>query len=251
MELGLFNIARKRLEELVPIAPITISLDQPLISITFDDFPRSAWLETRDLLHDYGAKATFYASGSFLGRTIDSINFFERDDLADIDEHGHEIGCHTYHHESCVLHPLSTIDESVERNIECVREVVARYDPTTFAYPYGHSLFAARRMLSRRFLTCRGVSRQCNTRVYDRSLIPSIGLEKRERHLNDWQMILEAVARRKGWLVIFTHDVSTDPSEYGCTQSELHRLFELAKLHGYGFATMTEAFRLSIGAQSI
>ncbi|WP_414475470.1 polysaccharide deacetylase family protein [Microvirga sp. M2] len=251
MELGLINVVRKKIEELVPVAPISISLDQPLMSVTFDDFPRSAWLETKDLLHDCEVKATFYVSGSFVGRTIDSIDFYKEEDLAEVDENGHEIGCHTYYHESCVLHSLGRLGESVEKNIEYVRDVIGRYEPTAFAYPYGHSLLASRHMLSRRFLTCRGVSRQWDTRVYDRSLVPSIGLEKRRRHLNDWNTILESVAHHRGWLTIFTHDVSAHPSEYGCTQSELHRLIQLARSYGYGFATMTEAYRLLAGNRSM
>src|ERR1700709_1220766 len=81
-----------------PIKQHPSRLNPPIASVTFDDFPRSAWTGGQPLLAKYGAKATYYVAGSFSGRNIDGLEYFIDQDLIDLNRAGHEIGNHTFAH---------------------------------------------------------------------------------------------------------------------------------------------------------
>ncbi|MBD2750534.1 polysaccharide deacetylase family protein [Microvirga sp. BT688] len=135
MDLSLGHRIVKKVTGSLNIAPLEVSPEYPLLTLTFDDFPRSAWLESRWLLDEYGAKATFYVSGSFLAQRDGGIDFFTGDDLAEVSAHGHEVGCHSYFHESSILQSASSVEASVLKNTAIIRGILGACDPKTFAYP--------------------------------------------------------------------------------------------------------------------
>jgi peptidoglycan/xylan/chitin deacetylase (PgdA/CDA1 family) len=72
--------------------PISIRLQAPIVSVTFDDVPMSAYRNALPILRQHGVKATFYvATGMGKG-------FLGSEQIADIHNQGHEIACHTYSH---------------------------------------------------------------------------------------------------------------------------------------------------------
>ena len=50
---------------------------RPLASVSFDDFPKSAWEVGGRILDQYDAKATYYAVGDFCGRTVDGVRQYD------------------------------------------------------------------------------------------------------------------------------------------------------------------------------
>ena len=73
-------------------------MESPVISFTFDDFPRSALLNGGRILHDRGLAGTYYASLGLMGRTAPTGEIFKREDLEELIRQGHELGCHTFDH---------------------------------------------------------------------------------------------------------------------------------------------------------
>src|SRR5262245_43876365 len=71
---------------------------EPLISFTFDDFPRSALFTGGKLLERYGAVGTYYAALGLMGKIAPTGEMFHREDLQSLLERGHELGCHTFDH---------------------------------------------------------------------------------------------------------------------------------------------------------
>src|SRR6058998_881395 len=70
----------------------------PLISFTFDDFPRSAFLEAGSILGRYGVMGTYYVSLSLVGKQSHLGPMFQREDLKEVLHLRHELGCHTFGH---------------------------------------------------------------------------------------------------------------------------------------------------------
>src|SRR6185312_10953437 len=70
----------------------------PLISFTFDDFPRSAFVEAGSILKRYGALATYYASLGLMGKQSQMGPMYQFEDLKELVQRGHELGCHTFGH---------------------------------------------------------------------------------------------------------------------------------------------------------
>src|SRR3954467_10976105 len=78
--------------------PIQVAPETPLISFTFDDFPRSALFAGGEILNRRGLAGTYYAALGLAGRQTRSGQIFEMADLQQLVRQGHELGCHTFAH---------------------------------------------------------------------------------------------------------------------------------------------------------
>src|SRR4051812_10835454 len=78
--------------------PLAMRNREPLISFTFDDFPRSALFTGGRILEDFGARGTYYTSFGLMGQTAPTGEIFTRDDFPQVLARGHELGCHTFAH---------------------------------------------------------------------------------------------------------------------------------------------------------
>ena len=56
-------------------------MESPVISFTFDDFPRSALLNAGAILRERGLAGTYYASFGLMGTKAPTGEMFEREDL--------------------------------------------------------------------------------------------------------------------------------------------------------------------------
>jgi hypothetical protein len=61
---------RRRAARYLDIDPVTIAPARGVFSLSFDDFPASAWTEAGPVLADHGVKATYYVCGGL----ADGIN---------------------------------------------------------------------------------------------------------------------------------------------------------------------------------
>ena len=46
--------------------------------------------------------------------------------------------------------------------------------------------------------------------------------------LEDYYRLIRANAERRGWLIFYTHDISENPSPFGCTPREFEKVLDLA-----------------------
>src|ERR1700722_2095292 len=77
---------------------LAIQIEQPLISFTFDDFPRTALLAGGAILKQFELRATYYTALGLLGKDSPSGPIAVADDLRRALEEGNELGCHTFAH---------------------------------------------------------------------------------------------------------------------------------------------------------
>jgi peptidoglycan/xylan/chitin deacetylase (PgdA/CDA1 family) len=204
-----------------PVKPLRSRLAEPLASISFDDFPRSAWMEGRRILQRHDAKATYYAAGRLCGQFADGMEYYTADDLRQIHDAGHEIGCHTFSHERGTGVDSVALDTDASRNQAFVSDVLGDYRLTSFAYPYGDVSVRTKLLFSRRFASCRGIRRGVNAGLVDLAQLNAIGLEHGWWDPTLIESEVEAAVRRRGWIIFFTHDISDSPSEYGATPEML------------------------------
>lgn len=78
--------------------PCRIQLESPVISFTFDDFPRSALTNGGAILRQYGFSGTYYTCFGLMGQETSSGEIFRREDLQELVRHDHELACHTFDH---------------------------------------------------------------------------------------------------------------------------------------------------------
>src|SRR3954453_8548469 len=81
----------------------------PIISFTFDDFPRSALVTAGELLEKKGVYGTYYAALHLACQETSVGRIFGFEDLRALITHGHELACHTYSHLSAHEHSANAI----------------------------------------------------------------------------------------------------------------------------------------------
>jgi peptidoglycan/xylan/chitin deacetylase (PgdA/CDA1 family) len=213
-----------RLARNVKLNALDTRLAEPVVSFTFDDFPRSALIEGGRMLRERGWTGTYFAAGGFCGRSVDGLDYFERDDLVRAAEEGHEIGCHTFGHLRLPETPPAEIEADLARNAEFIAEALPGHRLSSFAYPYGDLDLGRKALLARRFPICRGIWPGINAGRMDFAQLKAVALERRSLDSLDVEAWLDRAVATRGWLIFFTHDVSDDPSPYGCSR----RAFEAA-----------------------
>jgi peptidoglycan/xylan/chitin deacetylase (PgdA/CDA1 family) len=235
----------------IPVKPVHSALVEPVASISFDDFPRSAWIEGGPILKRHNAKATYYAAGRFCGQFEDGLEYYTADDLRQVRDAGHEIGCHTFSHEHATGVDSAALHTDALRNQAFVNDVLGEYRLTSFAYPYGDVSVRTKLLFSRRFATCRGIQDGVNAGLVDLAQLKAIGLERGWWNPALIESEVEAAVRRRGWIIFFTHDVSDSPSEHGATPEMLDHALTRVREVGVDILPVKDALAgmLSAGAR--
>jgi peptidoglycan/xylan/chitin deacetylase (PgdA/CDA1 family) len=99
-------------------------LDQPLVSLTFDDGPSPQTPRILDLLREHGGRATFFV----LGESVEGREEILARTIAD----GHEVGNHTFSHP----HAMQRTDDELAHDIARCQRMLG-HQPTLFRPPYG------------------------------------------------------------------------------------------------------------------
>ncbi len=204
----------------LPIKRVRSRLTRPVASITFDDFPRSAWTIGGPILAEHGVRATYYAAGGFCGRTEDGVVYYEADDLAAASRAGHEIGCHSFSHDKASSLSSAALCVEADRNALALG-ALAGAPMASYAYPYGDVSPRAKMAMARRFSSARGIRTGVNSGRIDLAELKAVPLEARRWRPDLVERAVEAARDQTGWLILFTHDVSSSPSPYGCTPAML------------------------------
>lgn len=224
-----------------------------MLSVCFDDFPKSAWEVGGRILRDHGARATYFVCGGLCGTRFAGNVMYDEHDLAAIHHEGHELGCHTYDHISPLRRSARSLFESCDRNARFIAERLGDVRLVSFAYPYGDATLSAKRRAPRAFACARGVDAGLNQGRLDLMQLKAVGLETRLGGAEFVLRYLAAAARERAWLIVFSHDVSETPNRFGCTPTELALVLATARKTGLEILTVkgglaARAFRGTLSA---
>lgn len=206
---------------------VSFRFGRPVISLTFDDYPRSALeLGGRILTHE-GIFATYYTAFGLAGTESPSGTIGSVDDLAACVASGHEIACHSYDHVDCRHASLDEIVRNLDRNRKVARDL--GLPPLRhFAYPFGRYGMTGKRIAMESYASARTIVWGINRANIDLGSLKSVPIYSRNgsRRLTSY---LDGLRSRTGWLILYTHDVSPRPSPYGCTPEELRSVIRQAR----------------------
>ena len=213
--------------------------DRPVVSFTFDDFPKSA-LNGADVIEKHGGRAGFYACTSFLGQRSPVLGeMFDADTLAELRTRGHEVGAHSHTHLDCAKTRLEQVERDIGENLVALAEAGHHETVSAFAFPYGETTYLAKRWVGDVFATGRGILPGFNLGETDRSQMRAVELGASDAHRRRAIAMLEACLRRKAWLFFFTHDVGASPTTYGAPLDLIEELAARAADGGAILATPT------------
>ncbi|HWY60343.1 MAG TPA: polysaccharide deacetylase family protein [Rhizomicrobium sp.] len=205
----------------IQVKPVLLRGARAVASITFDDFPKSAWVQGGPVLERRGVRGTYYTAGVFCGRTEDGTVFYDKQDLLALAAEGHEIGCHSFGHRSSPKLSAGALAEDFRRNGEFLEDVLGGPSLESFAFPFGHASVTTKRFYADRFSSVRGVRYGVNEGQVDLAQLRVVPLEIRRWNQKRIDAAIERAVQSRGWLIFYTHDVSESPSPYGSTPAML------------------------------
>ena len=237
---------RRRFVGLIERRPAKVRLERAMVTFAFDDAPVTALDEGLSILEARGLRGSLFVSAGLAGQDGAMGRYANREELMAAAAAGHELACHTYSHLDCGQADEATVVADLDRNRVAMAEWGAP-TPTNFAYPYGDVSSAAKRAVSRRFNLSRGVHRGLIETGTDLNQAPAIGVEGPAGCIYARRWLQYAVARR-AWVIFYTHDVSDEPSPFGCTPRGLRELVDRACSYHCDIVTVAEGVA-RIGAE--
>jgi peptidoglycan/xylan/chitin deacetylase (PgdA/CDA1 family) len=222
---------------------LAIRLDAgALCSFTFDDCPSTTLKNAGRILEDVGAGGTFYVSGSLLGSTDPEEGpILAAEDLLELVNHGHELGCHSHAHRSFRELSIAQIRRDLDANDTLLLSASGAESLVSFAYPFGETRWAAKLEVARRFGSARGVRAGINGRLIDLSELRAIAITARGFSLAKLASWVDRAKRRRGWIVFYTHDVAESPGKWGCTPQQFAQVVALVRAAGIEILTVRNA----------
>lgn len=209
------------------------------ICLSFDDDHLASWRDHRQLLNDFGVRATFFVRG------MDRFDDAELAVLQGLAADGHEIGSHSYRHRSVTRHyggDPARVAEYVEAEVLPAATAMRNLglEAGSFAYPYGHHAPEYDQAVLEHFGHLRSIAyrRRYLAPHRLRTIFHRQGSGERLHHAlgidnvfsNDSFM---AAAMRKAEsqhmvLSLFGHRIAENNEDYAVRPSRLRALLELA-----------------------
>jgi peptidoglycan/xylan/chitin deacetylase (PgdA/CDA1 family) len=217
--------------------------EEPLVSFTFDDFPRSAVVEGGAILGTYGIRGTFFASFGMVGTVAPTGEIFSVGDLNDLVRQGHELGCHTYDHCDAWDTSPAEFEASIIRNRAALEKHLPGTSFRTSSYPISWPRPQTKRQMPNYFDCCRGGGQTFNARSLDLNNVSGFFLEKSRGDFDSIARLIAANNRRKGWLIFVTHDISDAPTRFGCTPKFFDKVVRQAVQSGAEILTVCDALK--------
>jgi len=240
--------ARRRVLRALCRRDVPLGNHGPMVSFSFDDFPRTAYLSGGAILQQFGARGTYYTAMGLMNTANELGEQFRAGDLDALLEKGHELASHTFRHVSSRSVSTLAFRADVEKGKSAIEEATG-IAPRNFAYPFGHVTLRAKASLETVLASARSVIPGFNGPAVDLNLLRANslygGLEAAARAED---LILEN-QRRKSWLIFYTHDVRRNPSPYGCTPALLESAVSCAIVAGCRILTIGEALS-ELGVQN-
>jgi peptidoglycan/xylan/chitin deacetylase (PgdA/CDA1 family) len=220
----------------------------PIVSFSFDDFPRTAYSAGGAVLERFGVRGTYYAAFGLMNASNELGEQFRSEDMDSLLERGHELASHTFSHISCRSVSCAAFREDVEKGRKAIEEVTG-VDSTNFAYPFGHVTLQAKRTLRLGPGSARSIAPGCNGPDIDLNLLRANSLYGDLDSAGRAEKLILENAKRKTWLIFYTHDVRPRPSAFGCTPSLLEAALSCAVRSGCRILTVREALA-EVGVQN-
>ena len=221
-------------------APAALAPSKPVVTITFDDFPRSA-VTGADIVESFGGRAGYFACTDFVGKSGPYGEMFVQSDIEDLQARGHEIGAHTHSHMNCEIASPGEVVEDMNLNIQKLRDMGLTSPVSSMAYPYGETSLMAKKKLSSDFAVGRGVLAGLNLGNVDLMQLRAFELDGASSSVSNAHAAIEAAEKSNAWVIIFTHDVHTSPTSFGTTPKVLKDLCKHAQDIGAELMAPTRA----------
>lgn len=203
---------------------VPIKLDKAIISITFDDVPRSAFKNGVPILDKFGVKATFYVATGLSMNAIkegeSSEGYLHPDDILTLNKSGHHIACHTYSHYMLKNGNAEGLLLDAKKNVATLQDMLGPIGIEHFSYPFGQVNFKEKRLLARYYKTMRSSQPGINKSLTDMYLLRATSIYNPTFDRQALSNVIRQAEHVGGWLILYTHGVEHHPDNYSCTPEQ-------------------------------
>jgi len=241
------NHVKNGISKMFSRRPYLWNADRAYISFTFDDFPRSALITGGHILQRYSIRGSYYVSLGRIDCESPVGSLFGIEHLMTLLEEGHELGCHTYDHIDAWNGEAELFEQSIVNNRNALRRLLGAANFATMSYPKAQPHPRNKLIAEKHFTCCRGGGQTFNHGTIDLNLLSSCFIDNinMESEHSLKQMIDQNVAC-KGWLIFSTHDISENPSRFGCTPEFFDNIARHAVISGSSILPVCEVYKASI-----
>ena len=218
---------------------LNLNLDRPIISITFDDCPKSVIQNAVPLIEQEGWQASLYMAMGLCGFTNHLGLHMSEDDVKAAYASGHEIADHTFSHVDATTISLEELKKEINKNQARINEL-GLPPSQTFAYPYGQTNVKIKKYMEKKFKGARGITSRVHRSTIDLNQINSNRLYSGQK-FDSLAKEISDLKQNPGWMTIYTHDVRDTPSQFGCTPEEFKHTIEAIKNSGARVMTVANA----------
>lgn len=220
----------------------TLSNKSPLISFTFDDFPKSAALKGAEILRKYHIKGTFYISFGIIGQDSPVGEICNLDTIKNLIEEKHEIGNHTFNHINAYECKPEVYEKSLIENERYYKEYFSVSEGfQNFSYPLGLVTAEVKQITQKYFRCSRTVYNGINSGKVDLNMLKSYPIFGNGEDLSLLKNVINHNKKKNGWLIFFTHDVTNNPSKFGCTPEYFEEVVKYSLDSGSELVTVAQA----------
>lgn len=234
---------QRRLARWCARQPCRIELERPVISFTFDDFPRSALLQGGAILREHSVAGTYYACFGLMGQRNATGEIFSLEDVSELKLQQHEFGCHTFDHYDSWDTAPSEFEASILRNQRFVATHVSGIRLASLSYPISYPRPQTKRRVAKHYACARGGGQTYNSGPTDLNYLKAFFLEQSRDDVDAIKRTIDNNSRAKGWLILATHDVCDSPTRFGCTPGFFEQVVGYAARSGASVLPVSEAFK--------
>lgn len=226
-----------------------IRLSPAVISLCFDDVPRSAVTNGLPILAQEGVHATFYIALAYQDDPPPYPDgegpftaFANAEEVRVLHRAGHHIGCHTYTH----FDIAGGSPEALVRDCNASRIELSKLTDGApiehFAYPRGKVTRAAKVALGRDYRTLRGVYSGINSGSVDLTMLRANRIYSDTLDLAALADLIRENEERAGWLILYTHGVQDNPDAWSTSPGDLLKVVRMCKASKSRVLTVREAY---------
>ena len=190
---------------------------RPIVSFTFDDFPRTALHQGGAILKRHGFRGTYYVALGLMDTDVPAGRAFSKEDLLQVAADGHELGCHTFAHCHAWDTAPRVFEESIVANKRELQKLLPGAEFKSLSYPIAWPRPGTKRRVAKHFKCARSGGPSFNLGAADANNLQATFIEKHRDNPAAMHRLIEENQRAGGWLIFATHDVTENPSPFGCT----------------------------------
>ena len=187
-------------------------MDRPVVSLSFDDVPLSAFEIGVPILEASAVKATFYVCLGIEGASDE--RFIGADEIVALSDAGHEIGCHTFSHYRLATGSARGLVRDAIRNKNALGRLIGEKNVSSFSFPFGEVSLSAKRALRGEYDSLRSSRPGINRRTIDLACLRSFSVQRDVVSVPIISAWLDDLQEKGGWAIFYTHGVSRNPGYY-------------------------------------